>query len=63
MQDGQSDPRIMMPNSRKGNGKKALRRPVPLSIDFAKRLRNAIESKLADASVVRKANRRAVVEV
>ena len=32
MQDGRPDPRLMMPSSRKGNGRKTiLRRPVPIS--------------------------------
>jgi Phage integrase family len=56
MQDGRPDPRIMMPSSRKGNGRKTvLRRPVPISIGFAQRLRNASEGKLADAPLFVKA--------
>jgi integrase len=56
MQDGRSDPRIMMPSSRKGNGRKTvLRRPVPISIDFARRLRHACEGKQADAPLLAKA--------
>jgi hypothetical protein len=36
----------MMPSSRKGNGRKTvLRRPVPISKDFAERLRKAKASK------------------
>ena len=55
MQDGRSDPRIMMASSRKGNGRKTvLRRPVPISIDFAKRLRQATEGKPADAPLFAK---------
>jgi integrase len=56
MQDGRPDPRIMMPSSRKGNGRKTvLRRPVPISIGFAQRLRNASEGKQADAPLFAKA--------
>jgi integrase len=50
LQDGPADPRIMMPTSRKGNGKKTiLRRPVPISADYAKRLRETAQGKAADA--------------
>jgi integrase len=50
LQDDRADPRVMVPSSRKGNGKKAvLRRPVPISPDFAKRLRKTTEGKPADA--------------
>jgi hypothetical protein len=56
MQGGRPDPRIMMPSSRKGNGRKTvLRRPVPISIGFAQRLRNASEGKQADAPLFAKA--------
>jgi integrase len=47
----------MMPSSRKGNGKKvALRRPVPISPDFAKRLRQTAKGKAADAPLFVKPN-------
>jgi len=50
LQDDRADPRIMMPSSRKGNGKKTvLRRPVPISADYAKRLRETAEGKVVDA--------------
>jgi hypothetical protein len=50
MQDGRPDPRMMMPSSRKGSGKKAvLRRPVPISADFAKRVRQTVEGRGGDA--------------
>jgi integrase len=50
LQDDRTDPRLMVPSSRKGNGKKAvLRRPVPIAPDFAKRLRKSAEGKPADA--------------
>ncbi len=56
MQGGRPDPRFMMPSSRKGNGRKTvLRRPVPISIGFAQRLRNASEGKQADAPLFAKA--------
>jgi integrase len=55
MQDGRSDPRLMMPSSRKGNGRKTiLRRPVPISGDFAKRLRQATEGMPVDAPLFAK---------
>ena len=55
LQDERADPRIMMPSSRKGSGKKAvLRRPVPISPDFAKRLRQTAKGKAADAPLFMK---------
>lgn len=57
LQDERADPRIMMPSSRKGNGKKVvLRRPVPISPDFAKRLRQTAKGKAADAPLFVKPN-------
>jgi hypothetical protein len=47
----------MMPSSRKGNRKTVLRRPVPISIGFARLLRNASEGKQADAPLFAKATR------
>ena len=50
LQDGRTDPRIMVPSSAKGRGTKAvLRRPVPISPDFAARLRIAAKGRPADA--------------
>jgi integrase len=50
LQDDRADPRIMLPTSRKGNGKKSvLRRPVPISGEYAKRLRESTQGRAADA--------------
>ena len=38
VQDNRTDPRIMMPSSRKGRGNKILRHPVPIPASLAKRL-------------------------
>lgn len=49
LQDNRPDPRIMMPTSAKGQGTKAtLQRPVPISTDFAARLRQAADGRPAD---------------
>jgi integrase len=49
LQDDRPDPRIQVPSSAKGRGTKAvLRRPVPISADFAARLREAAEGRAAD---------------
>lgn len=50
LQDNRTDPRIMMPSSKKGNGKKSiLRRPVPISSEYAKSLRKTAQGKADDA--------------
>jgi integrase len=50
LQDTRSDPRIMVPSSAKGKGTKAvIRRPVPISADFAARLRQAADGRRDDA--------------
>jgi len=57
MQDSRPDPRIMIPSSAKGNGRKTiLHRPVPISADFAARLRKTAEGKTADAPLFVKAS-------
>jgi integrase len=49
LQDDRPDPRIQVPTSAKGKGTKAvLRRPVPISPDFAARLRQAADGRPAD---------------
>jgi integrase len=55
LQDDRADPRLMVPSSRKGKGKKAImRRPVPISPDFAGRLRESAEGMPADAPLFAK---------
>jgi integrase len=55
VQADRSDPRLMMPSSRKGRGQKKIqRRPVPVPTEFVARLRPAIENKTADASLLTK---------
>ena len=62
MQDARPDPRIMMPSSRKGNGRKTvLRRPVPISSILPSGCATLPRAS-GRCSVVRKGNRRAVVE-
>jgi integrase len=52
MQDSRPDPRIMVPSSAKGNGRKTiLRRPVPISVGFAARLRKTADGKMVDAAL------------
>jgi integrase len=59
LQDDRPDPRIMVPSSAKGRGVKAvLRRPVPISADFAKRLRKAAEGRPADGPLFPKGDGR-----
>ena len=57
LQDDRADPRLMMPSSAKGRGRKTvLRRPVPISPDLAKRLRAIAEGRAADAPLFMKAS-------
>jgi integrase len=49
LQDERADPRLMMPSSRKGRGKKKItRRPVPIPAGLAARLRVAAEHRSAN---------------
>jgi hypothetical protein len=53
LQDGRTDPRLMMPNSRKGRGKKKiLRRPVPIPAGLATKLRGIVKARLLDAALL-----------
>jgi integrase len=53
LQDDRSDPRLMMPSSRKGRGeKKIARRPVPIPTGLAAKLRNAAEGTPTDAPLL-----------
>ena len=53
LQDSRSDPRVMMPTSRKGSGgKKIARRPVPIPAGLALRLRDAANNRSADACLL-----------
>jgi integrase len=46
LQDDRGDPRLMMPSSRKGKGKKRIeRRPVPIPVSLAVKLRQAAEGR------------------
>ena len=55
LQDGRADPRLMMPSSRKGRGKKKIaRRPVPIPAGLAARLRVIAENREANAPLLRK---------
>jgi hypothetical protein len=59
LQDNRPDPRIMMPSSAKGRGTKAvMRRPVPISADFAARLRLVAEGRQAEGPLFPKGDGR-----
>jgi len=46
LQDNRGDPRLMMPSSRKGKGRKRIeRRPVPIPVSLAVKLRQAAEGR------------------
>lgn len=51
LQDGRADPRLMMPSSRKGRGKKKVRgRPVPIPAGLAVKLRGTVNHRPLDAA-------------
>jgi integrase len=53
LQDDRSDPRLMMPGSRKGRGeKKIARRPVPIPTGLAAKLRNAAQGGPTDSPLL-----------
>ena len=53
LQDGRTDPRLMMPSSRKGRGmKKIVRRPVPIPAGLAAKLRGIIKDRPMDAALL-----------
>ena len=55
VQDNRTDPRIMMPSSRKGRGnKKILRQPVPIPASLAKRLQQLADDLPLNAPLLRK---------
>jgi integrase len=54
LQDGRPDPRLMVPSSRKGRGKKINRRPVPIGADLARRLREASANREGQEPLLRK---------
>jgi integrase len=55
LQDDRSDPRLMMPSSRKGRGKKTIRRrPVPIPIGLAVKLRETAKGRAPDAPLLTK---------
>ena len=57
LQHDRADPRLMMPSSRKGRGqKKVSRRPVPIPISLAAKLRQAAEGKAPTEPLLTKAN-------
>jgi integrase len=57
LQDARSDPRLMMPSSRKGQGQKKIsRRPVPIPTGLAARLREAAKDRDADARLLLQAD-------
>jgi integrase len=49
LQDDRAAPRLMMPSSRKGRGRKVERRPVPIPASLAVRLKAASGGRAADA--------------
>ena len=55
LQGNRTDPRVMMPSSRKGRGKKnILRHPVPIPPSLAKRLHEVADGRPANAPLLRK---------
>jgi len=57
LQHDRPDPRLMMPSSRKGRGqKKVSRRPVPIPISLAAKLRQAAEGKAPTEPLLTKAS-------
>ena len=53
LQDGRTDPRLMMPGSRKGRGKKKIaRRPVPIPVGLATKLRGIVKDRPLDAALL-----------
>jgi integrase len=55
LQDDRPDPRLMMPSSRKGRGQKKIsRRPVPIPVSLAVKLRRAAEGKAPMAPLLTK---------
>ena len=55
LQDSRSDPRLMMPSSKKGRGQKKIsRRPVPIPPSLAAKLRNIAKGRAADTLLLRK---------
>jgi site-specific recombinase XerD len=55
LQDGRDDPRLMMPNSRKGRGQKKMsRRPVPIPAGLAAKLRLAAAGRAHTAPLLTK---------
>ena len=55
LQDDRIEPRLMMPSSRKGRGKKKiLRHPVPIPANLARRLRQVADGRPPNAPLLRK---------
>lgn len=55
LQPDRSDPRLMVPSSRKGRGKKKIsRRPVPIPVGLAKRLADAVRDQPGNAPLLSK---------
>ena len=53
LQDDRTDPRLMMPSSRKGRGKKKIaRRPVPIPAGLATKLRGNVKDRSLDAPLL-----------
>lgn len=52
LQDGNGTPRLLMPSSRKGRGRKVSRRPVPVSAVLAAKLRQAAGKRPATAPLL-----------
>jgi integrase len=54
LQDDRTAPRLTMPSSRKGRGRKVERRPVPISAGLAAKLRTASTGRAAEAPLLLK---------
>jgi integrase len=56
LQAKRADPRLMMPSSRKGKGKRIERKPVPIPASLAAKLRQAAGKRLATEALLLKAD-------
>jgi integrase len=57
LQDDRADPRLMMPSARKGKGRKRVeRRPVPIPLSLAEKLRQAAGQRPAGAPLLTKSD-------
>jgi len=57
LQADRTDPRLMMPSSRKGKGRKEItRKPVPIPLSLARKLKQAVGNRRGDAPLLTRAD-------